>query len=509
VPRGTPAAVIAFAAIVLLGGQDGGFLADTWGWVALPLLLLVAVIAVVRPSVSLSRPEAALLLALAALTAWTALSAAWAPTAGPPVLEGERALLYLAAVAAVFVAGARDAPAAVAHGVLAAALVLCTWALGGRAFGHHTSRLEGPIGYANGLGLVAVIGTLLALGIARRRPIAAITLAVFLPTLALTYSRGSWVALAAGLVVLVAIEARASRRVLVGLAVGGVVVVAAALLAANHGAAPSSGKVSTRLTSISGNGRGDYWRVALDEVRAHPALGGGAGSWARWWLLRRPNDNGALDAHELYLETLAELGPLGLALLLAALAVPVASLRRALRHPGAAGWAAGYAALLVHAALDWDWELPAVTLCGLLCGAALVAGATREAPLRVPRAAALALSTAGAAAVFVLQVGNSALSSASSELDAVRLDAAARDARRADGWQPWSTQPQLLLGEARLAAGNVDAAAADFASVVRRDPGDAEAWYQLALATSGSRRAHARARALALDPHGPAASFPG
>jgi hypothetical protein len=27
---------------------------------------------------------------------------------------------------------------------------------------------------------------------------------------------------------------------------------------------------------------------------------------------------------------------------------------------------------LSHAALDWDWEMPVVTLAGLVCGAALV-----------------------------------------------------------------------------------------------------------------------------------------
>jgi O-antigen ligase len=508
VPRGVPVAVVAFAAILLLGGQNGGFLADTWGWAALPLLLLVAGVVAVRRSIALTRLEAGLLLALAALTIWTALSALWAPTAGPPVLEAERALLYLAAIAAVLFAGARDEPEALAHGVLAAALVICTWALAGRAFGHHTSRLEGPIGYSNGLGLIATIGALLALGLALRRPPAAALTAIFLPTLALTYSRGALIALAAGVVVLVALLARSRRRVLVALGVALVLAAVAVLALGHHGGAGSSGG---RLASLSGNGRGDYWRVALDETRAHPVLGGGAGTWGRWWLGRRPDANGALDAHELYLETLGELGPLGVLLLLAALAVPALALGRAVHHPGAPAWAAAYAALLAQFALDWDWELPAVTLCGLYCGAALVAGAGRETlrPIAgTARAGVVAAAAAAAAAVFVLQVGNSALSSASSALDADRVGAAARDARRADRWQPWSTQPRLLRGEARLAAGSLDAAAADFSAVLRRDPRDPDAWYQLALATTGPRHARARARALALDPHGPASVLP-
>jgi O-antigen ligase len=491
--RGAPAAVVAFAAVLLLGGRNGGFLADTWGWAALPLLLLVAaVVALQRPS--LTRRELALVGAFAALTAWTALSALWAPTAGPPVLEAERALLYTAAIAAVLLLGAHAAPA----GVLAACVVLCAWAL----LGHHDTRLAGPVGYANGLGLVAVTGSLLA---ARRRA-SLVLLALLLPALVLTYSRGSWVALAAGLTVLGALRLRARPRLLAALAGVCVLAVVAFLLGAHHGTAQSSGNVSSRLMSISGNGRGDYWRAALDETRAHPVLGGGAGTWSRWWLLRRPDPNGALDAHSLYLETLAELGPLGLALLLAALALPLVALRRALREPAAPFWAAAYVALLVHAALDWDWELPGVALCGLLCGAALVAAA----PGRRSRTSLVLAPAAvvGAAAVFVLQVGNAALTSASNDLDAGRNAAAAADARRAARWQPWSTQPQLLLGEARLANGDLAGAAAEFRRVLRRDPGDADAWYQLALATSGTPSARAKARAAALDPHGPVSQGP-
>jgi hypothetical protein len=80
------------------------------------------------------------------------------------------------------------------------------------------------------------------------------------------------------------------------------------------------------------------------------------------------------DAHSLYLETLAELGLLGLALLGLALAPPLLA---AFRGASAAA-AGGYVAFLVHAGLDWDWELPAVTLAGLLCGAALIALANAQ-----------------------------------------------------------------------------------------------------------------------------------
>jgi hypothetical protein len=47
--------------------------------------------------------------------------------------------------------------------------------------------------------------------------------------------------------------------------------------------------------------------------------------------------------------------------------------------PAAVG---AYAAFLVHAGLDWDWELPAVVVAGLCCaGAVAAAGLRDERPL--------------------------------------------------------------------------------------------------------------------------------
>ena len=491
----SPGACAAFGAIVLLGAQNGGFFADSWGWATLPLLLVVAGVLFTRDAV-VTRREALWVGGFAMLTAWTALSALWAPAAGPPVTEAGRALLYTAAVAAIVVLGARER---LPYAVLAAAFVLCAWGLADKVHGG-PARIEGPIGYTNGLGLVASTGILLAVGL--RRPPLLATLVVFVPALAFTESRGAVVALAAGLVVLAALALRSRPRLLLVLGVAAAAVVALVLAFAGQGHAGMTGP--SRLGSLSGNGRGDYWRTALAEARAHPLLGGGAGTWGRWWLARRPDANGALDAHELYLETLAELGAIGLAIVVATLALPLLSLRRALRHEWAPACAAAFVALLVHAALDWDWELPAVSLCGLFCGTALLADGSPVVVGGRARVAACAAAVAATAAAFVLQVGNSAERAAETELDAGRLTAALRDARRAERWQPWATEPRLLLGEAQLAGGDVETAARSFPAVLRRDPGDANAWYQLALATGS---AGARARALRLDPHG-AASFP-
>ena len=129
---------------------------------------------------------------------------------------------------------------------------------------------------------------------------------------------------------------------------------------------------------IAGSNRFGYWEVAVEACADDPAIGAGAGSFATEWLARRESGETVRDAHSLELETLAELGLVGLALLLASLAaVGVAATRAARDDPGfAAGPVAALAVWLAHSAIDWDWELPALTLV-----AAVLAGVLLGAPV--------------------------------------------------------------------------------------------------------------------------------
>jgi O-antigen ligase len=156
--------------------------------------------------------------------------------------------------------------------------------------------------------------------------------------------------------------------------------------------------------------RPTYWHVAWLEYRAHPWLGSGAGTFGDYWLRYGTPGlaGGALDAHNLYLETLAELGPVGLALLVATLAVPLVAALRVRRGRLVPAAVAAYATLLAHSALDWDWEMPAVMLVGLFCAAAIVACA-REAPpagklSRRTQAGAFALAFALALFALLAQI---------------------------------------------------------------------------------------------------------
>lgn len=146
-------------------------------------------------------------------------------------------------------------------------------------------------------------------------------------------------------------------------------------------AEPAFGANSQRFTSVTSN-RYAYWRVAVHGFRDHPVVGGGAGSWATDWLRLRTIDEGARDAHSIELETLAELGLVGLVLLFVTfggVARCAAKVQR--RDPGlAAGLCAGLTVYFVHSALDWDWELPGATLPVLTLAAVVVARAGVEEP---------------------------------------------------------------------------------------------------------------------------------
>jgi O-antigen ligase len=139
-----------------------------------------------------------------------------------------------------------------------------------------------------------------------------------------------------------------------------------------------------------------YWWAAWHAIPDYAPLGSGAGTFAVLWGERAPVPRDVLDGHSLYLEALAELGPVGLVVLLTALATPMlAAMRSSPAWPVAAA-AGAYGAFLVHAGLDWDWEMPAVTIAGLACGAALLAGEATARPTRVG-----GRSIAGGAAVLL------------------------------------------------------------------------------------------------------------
>ena len=152
-------------------------------------------------------------------------------------------------------------------------------------------------------------------------------------------------------------------------------------------AGPAFGAGAERLSS-AGSNRYDYWEAAVKAFGDDPLAGGGAGSFAVAWLEHRELDEVVRDAHSLELETAAELGLVGIALLLLLFGgVAAAAARVARDDPGlAAGPVAVLALWAAHSAIDWDWELPALTLVAvILAGLLLAAAELGEQPPLAPR----------------------------------------------------------------------------------------------------------------------------
>ncbi|MCY7303443.1 MAG: O-antigen ligase family protein [Thermoleophilia bacterium] len=258
-----------------------------------------------------------------------------------------------------------------------------------------------------------------------------------------------------------------------------------------------------RLLSASGNGRAAYWRVAARMVGREPLLGAGAGSFGSTWVKERPVANEARDAHNLYLETLAELGPVGLALLLAVLAAPFASLRRVRCDPSAPAAAGVLVAFLLHAAVDWDWEIPLLVLVALACGVTLLVLDPRKRSVALTTGRRVALVGAVCAALgaaLVVHVGNRAAGDALDALAADEPERAAVAARRAQAWMPWSSEGDQLLGEALAEDGRDEAAREVLRRAARRDPGEWSVWYDLATVSTATERVNALTRARELNP---------
>jgi hypothetical protein len=259
-----------------------------------------------------------------------------------------------------------------------------------------------------------------------------------------------------------------------------------------------------QLLNVSSGRRTVYWSVAWQAVEDHPAIGFGAGTFGQYWRQHRRSGLNVLDAHSLYLETLAELGPIGLALLLIALGTPLAAAWRARGHPLVPMLLGAYIVYLVQAGVDWLWEMAAVTVIAFLCGTALALAARNEDPAyhfrprwRLPAVAAV---TAAGVFSFVALIGNSAVDAAERALASSELGSAQTEARKATRWTPWASEPWRLLGEAQLAEGHGLEARTSFTEAISRDGRNWILWYELGFASEGAARRDAFARAYALNP---------
>jgi O-antigen ligase len=248
-----------------------------------------------------------------------------------------------------------------------------------------------------------------------------------------------------------------------------------------------------RLTSSGNNGRIAQWEVALDAFRESPVRGEGAGTYQLQWAQDRPYRFTVIDAHSLYLEVLGELGVVGLLLVGGALvAIGVGLARRARgEQRGAYALVLALAAIwAVHAGVDWDWEMPVITLwLFALAGLGLSrpreewdesAAASYE-PSRIVRILAALALAALAIVPAAIAVSQSRLDSAVAEFGRGDCDAAIGSARGSLDALTLRAEPHEVIGYCGLRLGEGALALEAMEKAVDRDPGNWETHYGLAL----------------------------
>jgi O-antigen ligase len=248
---------------------------------------------------------------------------------------------------------------------------------------------------------------------------------------------------------------------------------------------------------LSGAGRYDFWRVAVDAFGDDPLRGQGAGVYQFSWEKDRSIEMAIHDAHSLYLESFAELGLLGGALVLA--------LVGGVLWWGFAAWRASSGgerernaallavalALAVGGAFDWFWELTGIEAIFFLAAGVLIsarcAQLTRaEAGAMVEktkgRRNGLALAGLGMAWIAALALVGPLL--VEREIKASQRAAAEGDiasavshADTARSIEPWAASPYVQLGLIAEFQGDYQTAAARLTQAIDREDSNWQLYY--------------------------------
>jgi hypothetical protein len=232
----------------------------------------------------------------------------------------------------------------------------------------------------------------------------------------------------------------------------------------------STSYVNAHLLNVQGNGRWELWSAAVAEFRHYGWLGGGAGSFHEWWKQHGTLAQFVRDAHSLYLQSLAELGMLGLLLTLSVVAVGVVATAKTVRssHDSTVpALGAAFLAWAVAAGIDWMWELTVVTAIGIVILGLLVTAAgpartrshlesrridpdrsrnwLKDIPPVAFRWAAVAIAVCAVALEAIPMLTQERLDASHAAVAAGNPDAATRAALDAKSIEPWAASPYLQL----------------------------------------------------------------
>ena len=277
-----------------------------------------------------------------------------------------------------------------------------------------------------------------------------------------------------------------------------------------HGnSGPSATQTRDRITDPANNGRMSLWKAAVKIYDTQKLRGTGAGTYQQYYPRYRTEGLYVVDAHSLYLQSLSELGLVGLALILLVVLGVLAGLAARIRGRDRALYAALFAVALawaVHQAFDWDWQMPAVTLgLFILAGLALA----RPADGRRGLSGLPASRTVVALGLFVLAGAPLLVATSYARLQSggqalVREDcvSAKRDALSSLSLSAERPQAYAIVGVCDLEQGFAQAAVPAMAEAASLEPQSWEGHFWLAVARAAAGLdPHAEiARAIALNP---------
>jgi O-antigen ligase len=261
-----------------------------------------------------------------------------------------------------------------------------------------------------------------------------------------------------------------------------------------------------RLTSV-GSVRARYWNEALEVFSEHPVLGAGADGYATARLRHRTVPLDVHHAHGFIVQTLADVGLVGLALILALLATWLAAAGRA-THPFNRCWQnwrwkriqapytperIGLLSMLcvvltfgVHSLVDWTWYFPGDACVALLCagwlaGRGPLTGAPwwRSPSPRVALAAAVVVLSLLAAWAQWQPLRSFDAANDASALLARDPKGARTAAQQAIDRDPLSVQALFTLAAVQQDAGESAQARATLQKAVRLQPSNPQTWVAL------------------------------
>ena len=264
-----------------------------------------------------------------------------------------------------------------------------------------------------------------------------------------------------------------------------------------------------RLTNPANAARLSAWRVAVAAWKSQPFHGTGAGTYQNEWNRRRDYLLDLVNAHSLYLEVSSDLGLVGLVLLavcLATLASGVAKRVTGSDQAIGASLLAAAVSWLLHAGVDWDWQMPVISWWLFAAGGLGLAraGRSRARAVGVPGRFARVLVMLGIALVVLLpvQVGLSQvnLTRAIAAFDRGNCNQAVAYALKATSDVGARAEPFEVVGYCDARYHHTGLAITAIQNAINRDPGNWEYRYDMAvvrgLARLDPRAAAGQARSL-------------